>query len=175
MGMELDLDLIIPETPTREPQDRIVLFLRDYLTDYNAENRKGTENWIYPDFPMLAKMKDKNNYPRVSVIEIGESGTIAGCGSNDMINTATFEIAVYVKERLRCKVGLREMGDQELCNKIARDIIYALRTYWRDDENLSPFHHFGVIGNYTLPFDEDVRIFTRKIEIETILFNAGEE
>jgi len=53
-----------------EPEEQLIVVLKDNLTDPNSTNRSG-DNWIFEDMPR--DDLTKNSYPRISVMMVTET------------------------------------------------------------------------------------------------------
>jgi hypothetical protein len=84
----------------------IVGKLRQNIQDYNDINRNGNE-WIYPDHPQIQLlMKNKNNFPRISVETLNQPTTEdIGMGSSDQVQTASLKIIAWSIRDLVCTIN----------------------------------------------------------------------
>ena len=76
------------------------------LTDYNANNRNGN-NFIYPDSPMIQiLMKNKNNFPRISIESVSQSSDHRlGQMSDSYLMRETLKITCYSVRDLICPIN----------------------------------------------------------------------
>ena len=81
--------------------------LRQNLTDYNSSGRSSNfGQWIYADMPMISKLlKNKNNFPRISVEAINES-TLQDMGFSctDTEDSITLKVNVWTVRDLVCEI-----------------------------------------------------------------------
>jgi len=77
------------------------------IVDYNAANRASAyRNFIYPDAPKIEKiLKNKNNFPRVSVETLSHSSiNEVGMSCTNYEELATLKISVWTVRDLVCTV-----------------------------------------------------------------------
>lgn len=99
------------------------------LTDYNSANRAATfGNWIFPDRPRLTSLlKNKNNFPRVSVESMDHSTLkLMGMQSTMHHDLVQLSINVYSPPNLTC----------EISNTATEDHVYATGTTVYEIDNI---------------------------------------
>lgn len=128
------------------------------ITDYNSANRPSNySHWIYPDRPRIIDLlKNKNNFPRVSVESMDES-TISrlGMGSLQYHELVQLAINVWCPPNLTCEVA----------NVATEDNTYAIATDYYELDNI-PVSIIGAAIDGTK--DAGAHSFTRGIDYELV-------
>ena len=154
---------------TNEPSYQIVLALRGLITsDYNT-TRNNVKQIIWKDYPR--KDLSKNSYPRISIMDITETGDPVAIGSPTyMENIYVLQIDIWMWDKpndpLFVTVDSTSMAGTRARDEITRDVLYKLRKNFTTDSNLSSYYDYRVRANRVISFDEDDGILRRSIEIE---------
>ena len=133
----------------------VVSLLRSRLTDYNFNNRPSinignipTKIWVTDYWPRLDL--GKNSYPRISVMEVTETGEIQDIARNMEYNTR-LQIDVWVwagndgKDSMLLTIAGTVYEGQKLLDLIAMDVKHAL------DDKKSDFNtSFNILHDYKL-------------------------
>ena len=156
-------------TKTNTPAYQLVLALRGLISsDYNT-TRNNVNQAVWKDFPR--KDLTKNSYPRISIMEVTETGDAVAIGNNTSTeNTYVIQIDIWhwdkPKDPLFVTVDSTSMAGTRARDEIARHVLYLLRNNFYTDTNLSGYYDYRVRANRVIAFDEDDGILRRSIEIE---------
>jgi len=160
-----------------EPVKRITDFLRNQLTDYRIAARTDKDgvvwgNWVYPMSPKVPV--EVGTTPLVFIIPIDESSERLGMGADDVICKMEFQIDVVAHGKVECSISGEIRKGQEVCDRIGRDIVIALRKEWRSNSDLEPVLVPELIQTRPFPYERDKGIFRRILRYRFIDFNTGE-
>jgi len=139
-------------------------FLRANMTDPNATRLAAGTNWVFDDYPRIDLSSD--SYPRISVIEIGETDVPLGFRSDNMWTTINFQIDIWVKEDKSYTIGGTYYADIALCRKIARDTKEAIRNNWTDLADAGSFLTITSTGKTPPMYDFDKKIWRITLDYE---------
>jgi len=160
---------------TAEPAYQLLLALRGLITsDYNT-TRNDVNKMVWKDLPR--KDITKNSYPRISIMDITETGSPVSIGNNTSTeNNYIVQIDVWmwdkIKDPLFVTVDSVSMSGTRARDEIARHVLYLLRRNFYTDTNLG-YYDYKVRANRPLSFDEDSGILRRSIEIEFKEMDTG--
>ena len=112
--------------------------LRSALTDPNSTRRVLGTPWIYPDIPRIFDLsEDKNNFPRISVVNIGVSsqGDI-GMDSTETEDTITLSVDAWAYKDSVWSVTVgdndsKALSGNNLCEALLQQVHIYLRDNWR--------------------------------------------
>ncbi len=156
-----------------EPIIAVQSLLRAQMTDYNSTDRIG-DNWIYPDWPRVTGngALSKNSYPRISIIDISETGEPLTIGNTaGLFQTILLQIDVWIwskdKDAMILVIDSDNYEGTRLRDKIARDVINELRNHFYSDTNTKyEYSDFNVTGMRSIDFDEVSGILRKTIDIQ---------
>lgn len=154
---------------TNVPAYQTVLALRGLISsDYNT-TRNDVNKLIWKDWPR--KDLTKASYPRISVMEVTETGDAVSIGNTTSTeNMYILQIDIWIWDKPNdaqfLTVNSTTMSGTRARDAITRDVLYLLRKNFYTDTNLSGYYDYRVRANRVIPFDEKIGILRRSIEIE---------
>lgn len=165
-------------TVRRTPQQRISDLLRNALTDPNSVRKALGTEWIYPDKPRLTNLsKSKDNFPRLSVIEIdlGTDGDI-GMGGTETEDTVILSITAwcYADSAHSIIVGDNDAkiySGNNLAEAITHQVHIWLRDNWRDYPDIMDYEKTGS-SPYLNDYDGTIKKHTITIKFKGV--NLGD-
>jgi len=156
-------------TATNVPEYQMVLFLRGIISsDYNT-TRNNVSKMIWKDLPR--KDITKNSYPRISIVEVTETGDAVAIGqktATENIYVCQIDIWIWDKpdDTHLLTVGGNVVSGTRARDEIAREVLYKMRNNFYSDTNMSGYYDYRIRAVRTLPFDENIGILRKQIEIE---------
>ena len=154
---------------TNNPSYQLVLALRTLITsDYNT-TRNNPKQMVWKDLPR--KDITKNSYPRISIMEVTETGSAVAIGATTSTeNTYVVQLDVWMWDKpqdpLFVTVDSTVMAGTRARDEITRDILYLLRNNFYTNTSLSGYYDYNVRANRIVSFNENDGILRRSVEIE---------
>lgn len=155
--------------------------LREEITDPNTVRGALGTQWIYPDIPRIMDLsEDKNNFPRVSIVEIGiSSNGDLGMGSTETEDVVTLSVDVWAYQDMAWPVtvtggrDVKTLSGNNLCEAILRNIHIYLRDNWRTV--LIPYQLYDYIKTGEMPYEDElegtIKRYGMSIKIEGVNIN----
>lgn len=109
----------------------------------------------------------------VSAFTTLTSGTVEWARSTGDLNFAAADVTSHDAQTIT-STSVTAMADKKLCQYLAREVVKAIRNYWRTDVTLNGLHDPIKISNNPIPFDEDLGIYRQIVEYQFDSYNAGE-
>lgn len=128
-------------------------------------------NWVYPDKPRSDLSRDQ--YPRIGVTKITESGLPQGNSEDDTYDSVVFQIDVLTFKDLLCTINSETKEGEDVVQYLARQVTTKLKTEWRSYLKNKLFNPL-ILKNDPSPFEPNKNIFRRIIEVKFNAFNIGE-
>jgi len=143
----------------------------------------GTESWIYPDKGRIDLVR--TSFPRVSVTVLTQAGSRIAISDDTRLDQIIFQVDVYTKMGVKA-TDYQQIGSdgssttitetiegEQLVRVLARGIVNIIQRKTRSI--LRPIMwDQEIMGNTSVPFDENSGIFRRMLELRFRAFNIGE-
>ncbi len=101
------------------------------------------------------------------------AGTVEWSYSTGRLNFSAADVASYDTEAIT-STSINVLEGKKLCQYLAREVVKAIRSNWRDDSQFQGLFYPIKINNFPIPFDEDLGIFRQTVEYQFRAFNIGE-
>ncbi len=155
-------------------QNEKVIFFSNTASGTNNVDityKHGTSNWIYPDKPLTTL--SPSAFPRISISDISGSGERLGSVESDIQDTTLFQIDVWVAEDFVATISsINYEGD-----KLAEILGLLIKQQFRSNaDELHPplFNIIPASSLRDMPFNEELQLHHKILEIETNSINYGE-
>ena len=101
------------------------------------------------------------------------AGSVEVSKSTGELNFSSLDLTSYSGEAITSTSVINLEGEY-LTKYLARQVISAIRNYWRTDVTFKPLFYPQIIQNIPVNNDEDLGVYRRMIELRVQMFNIWE-